>query len=141
MTASSPAVQVPLIELLSKVPLTARLVIEDGPYSTSYIPVGRYCHEAASALATPAPPVAPAGNCGHRPPCEECAKYPAEPVKEADVSAIRDAALEAAAKACEDLRKGWAAKNLGDMREFDAGYCCSADKCAAAIRVLRGGTP
>lgn len=44
--------QVPLIELLSSVPHTARLVIEEGPYSTRYIPVGRYCHEAAAALAS-----------------------------------------------------------------------------------------
>lgn len=62
MTASSSGVplsereakQVPLVELLGRVPLTARLVIEDGPYSTSYIPVGRYCHEAAAALQSPA---------------------------------------------------------------------------------------
>jgi hypothetical protein len=38
--------QVPLHELLRTVPKDARLTIDDGPYSTHYIPVGRYCHEA-----------------------------------------------------------------------------------------------
>lgn len=49
---SEQAMQVPLIELLRGVPQDARLVIENGPYSTSYIPVGRYCQEAAAALST-----------------------------------------------------------------------------------------
>lgn len=45
------AKQVPLIELLRGVPATARLKIDDGEFSTQYIPVGRYCHEAAAILA------------------------------------------------------------------------------------------
>lgn len=49
----SEAQQVPLVELLRSVPKDARLVIEDGPYSTQYIPVGRYCDEAAEALSAP----------------------------------------------------------------------------------------
>lgn len=48
------ACQVPLLELLRAVPKDARLVIDDAtmPFCTHYIPVGRYCHEAADALAT-----------------------------------------------------------------------------------------
>jgi hypothetical protein len=45
---------VPLVELLKRVPQDARLVIEWPPeqgIGTSFIPVGRYCHEAAEALA------------------------------------------------------------------------------------------
>jgi hypothetical protein len=47
----SQAYEVSLHELLEKVPADARLVIEhaDG-YGTSYIPVGRYCKQAAIAL-------------------------------------------------------------------------------------------
>jgi DNA-directed RNA polymerase alpha subunit len=47
----SQAYEVPLHELLEKVPADARLVIEhaDG-YGTSFIPVGRYCKQAAIAL-------------------------------------------------------------------------------------------
>ena len=47
------AYQVPLHELLESVPLDARLVIDyaDGR-GTAFIPVGRYCHEAATALRT-----------------------------------------------------------------------------------------
>ena len=60
------AQQVPLHELLAKVPADARLVIEheDGS-GTSFIPVGRYCQEAATvirqALEQPAPAQAWAG--------------------------------------------------------------------------------
>ena len=54
------AQQVPLHELLAKVPADARLVIEDKDgCSTSFIPVGRLCQEAATvirqALEQPAP--------------------------------------------------------------------------------------
>lgn len=51
------ASQVPLVDLLRGVPRAARLLIdsEDG-MSTRHIPVGRLCHEAATALSTlPAP--------------------------------------------------------------------------------------
>lgn len=44
------AKQVPLIELLERVPKDARLEVNDGPYSTSYYPVGRNCHDAAAEL-------------------------------------------------------------------------------------------
>lgn len=41
---------VPLVELLESVPANARLAVDDGPHSTTYHPVGRLCHEAATAL-------------------------------------------------------------------------------------------
>lgn len=44
------AKQTPLIDLLQAVPANARLVVEDGPYSTSFHPVGSLCHEAAAIL-------------------------------------------------------------------------------------------
>ena len=45
------AQQVPLHELLAKVPADARLVIEDKDgCSTSFIPVGRLCQEAATVI-------------------------------------------------------------------------------------------
>ena len=45
------AYAVPLHELLTKVPRDARLVIDDtDSMGTRFIPVGRYCHEAAEAL-------------------------------------------------------------------------------------------
>lgn len=42
--------QVPLYEQLASVPKESRLVIDEGPHSTRFIPVGRMCHEAAAAL-------------------------------------------------------------------------------------------
>lgn len=53
---------------------------------------------------------------------------PVEPVKEADVSAIRDAALEAAAKEF-------------DRRDRGAGGFYDPHEPAEIIRALRGGTP
>ena len=52
MTDKQPeAYAVPLHELLVKVPRNQRLEIEfDEGYGTSYILVGRYCHEAAAEL-------------------------------------------------------------------------------------------
>lgn len=47
---SDQAMQTPLEDLLADVPLGARLVVNDGPYSTAYIPVGRLCAEARKAL-------------------------------------------------------------------------------------------
>ena len=45
------AYTVPLHEQLARVPRDARLVIDDPDgMGTQYIPVGRYCHEAAEAL-------------------------------------------------------------------------------------------
>lgn len=44
------AKRTPLIDLLETIPADARLVVEDDPYSTSFYPVGRLCHEAAAAL-------------------------------------------------------------------------------------------
>lgn len=44
------AKQTSLIELLEAVPVDARLVVDDGPHSTSFYPVGRMCHGAAAAL-------------------------------------------------------------------------------------------
>ncbi len=42
---------VPLHEQLARVPRNARLVIDDADgMGTTFIPVGRYCHEAADAL-------------------------------------------------------------------------------------------
>lgn len=74
--ADPPAAAVPLVELLRRVPTDARLVIENGPYSTSYIPVGRYCHEAANALATkPAEPLGVYKGDGYHK-CETCGAEP-----------------------------------------------------------------
>ena len=44
------AYAVPLHELLAGVPREARLVIDDDGMGTRFIPVGRYCNEAAEAL-------------------------------------------------------------------------------------------
>lgn len=45
------AKQVPLIELLEKVPANARLEIHDPDgMGTKFIPVGKMCHEAITAL-------------------------------------------------------------------------------------------
>lgn len=44
------AVQVPLTELLKNVPIDYRAVIDEGNYCTHFIPVGKYCHEAAKRL-------------------------------------------------------------------------------------------
>lgn len=45
------AYAVPLHEQLARVPRDARLVIDDADgMGTTFIPVGRYCHEAADAL-------------------------------------------------------------------------------------------
>ena len=49
--AAQMAYAVPLHELLATVPRNARLEIEDADgMGTRFIPVGRYCHEAAEAL-------------------------------------------------------------------------------------------
>lgn len=47
---SDQAAQVPLIESLERVPEDARVVYEHSPTEHSFIPVGRYCREAAAAL-------------------------------------------------------------------------------------------
>ncbi len=44
------AKQTPLIELLVRVPQDARLIVEHDQHSSSSYPVGRLCHEAATAL-------------------------------------------------------------------------------------------
>ena len=45
------AYEVPLHELLAGVPRNARLVIDDPDgMGTQFIPVGRYCHEAAEVI-------------------------------------------------------------------------------------------
>mgnify|MGYP003344411561 CR=1 FL=1 len=45
------AYEVPLVEQLERVPKDARLVIDDADgMGTRFIPVGRMCHEAATAL-------------------------------------------------------------------------------------------
>ena len=47
------ACEVPLVEQLERVPKDARLVIDDADgMGTRFIPVGRMCHEAATALRT-----------------------------------------------------------------------------------------
>jgi hypothetical protein len=51
MRPEDKAVATPLYELLENVPLKTRLVVDDEDgMSTSFIPVGRLCHEAAAAL-------------------------------------------------------------------------------------------
>ena len=50
MSAQPEAKQVPLVERLESVPVDARLAVDDGPYSTSYYPVGAMAHEAAAEL-------------------------------------------------------------------------------------------
>ena len=46
------AAQVPLIELLQRVPEDARHSYEHSPTHHSMIPFGRYCHEAAATIST-----------------------------------------------------------------------------------------
>ena len=53
-TQQDRAGQVPLYEQLLSVPKDARLVVDEGPYSTRYIPIGRMCREAAALLAADA---------------------------------------------------------------------------------------
>lgn len=59
MSERTTAAQTPLTELLRSVPRDARLALDDGPYSTTYHPVGDLCHTAADEIdrlrATPAP--------------------------------------------------------------------------------------
>ena len=50
MSEQPEAKQVPLVERLESVPGDARLAINDGPYSTSFYPVGAMAHEAAAEL-------------------------------------------------------------------------------------------
>lgn len=50
MTPQDQPKAVPLVELLRKVPKIARHREEDGQFSTSFYPVGRYCHEAAAEI-------------------------------------------------------------------------------------------
>jgi hypothetical protein len=50
VTTQPEAKQVPLVERLESVPVDARLAVDDGPYSTSYYPVGAMAHEAAAEL-------------------------------------------------------------------------------------------
>ena len=50
MSEQPEAKQVPLVERLESVPVDARLAVDDGPYSTSYYPVGAMAHEAAAEL-------------------------------------------------------------------------------------------
>ena len=50
MSTQPEAKQVPLVERLEDVPADARLAVDDGPYSTSYYPIGKMAHEAAAEL-------------------------------------------------------------------------------------------
>ena len=50
MSAQPEAKQVPLVERLEAVPADARLAVNDGPFSTSFYPVGAMAHEAAAEL-------------------------------------------------------------------------------------------
>ena len=50
MTTQPEAKQVPLVERLEAVPADARLAVNDGPFSTSFYPVGAMAHEAAAEL-------------------------------------------------------------------------------------------
>jgi hypothetical protein len=50
VTTQPEAKQVPLVERLESVPADARLAVNDGPYSTSFYPVGAMAHEAAAEL-------------------------------------------------------------------------------------------
>lgn len=51
------AKQVPLIELLSRIPPDSRLAVDDGPHSTRYYSVGALCHQAAAELKQAQAPV------------------------------------------------------------------------------------
>lgn len=80
------AYEVPLHEQLARVPRDARLIIDDlDGMGTQYIPVGRYCHEAAEVirdrLAQPEPWVKTysGGKPNYTEPCERCGEVnPAE---------------------------------------------------------------
>lgn len=50
MSEQPEAKQVPLLERLEAVPADARLAVNDGPFSTSFYPVGAMAHEAAAEL-------------------------------------------------------------------------------------------
>jgi hypothetical protein len=50
VTTQPEARQVPLVERLEAVPADARLAVNDGPFSTSFHPVGAMAHEAAAEL-------------------------------------------------------------------------------------------
>jgi hypothetical protein len=50
MSEQPEAKQVPLVERLEAVPADARLAVNDGPFSTSFYPVGAMAHEAAAEL-------------------------------------------------------------------------------------------
>lgn len=67
---------------------------------------------------------------------------PVEPVKEADVSAIRDAALEEAAKMCDEYGDDYMVQaREGDNTGASDHKACAAVELADAIRALRGSTP
>ena len=103
--AEQMAYAVPLHELLAAVPRDARLVIEDADgKGTRFIPVGRYCHEAAEALraALAQPPCATGSQCvGNK--CERCA------VQEREWVGLTDEEMRQAAQAmdAEPLAEGW----------------------------------
>lgn len=44
------AAQTPLAELLRDIPITERIILDDGNYTTHHIPVGRHCHDAADLI-------------------------------------------------------------------------------------------
>jgi len=50
MSEQPEAKQVPLLERLEAVPADARLAVNDGPFSTSFYPVGAMAHEVAAEL-------------------------------------------------------------------------------------------
>ena len=50
MTNDGDQVAVPLPELLREVPASLRVRIDDGPFHSTYIPVGSLCHEAADRI-------------------------------------------------------------------------------------------
>lgn len=56
--------------------------------------------------------------------------------------AIRDAALEEAAKACEDMLRSGDSSHIASYEDNHAeGHVDGCNNCAAAIRALRGRTP
>jgi hypothetical protein len=112
-----PATQVPFVELLRAVPKGARLLVDDGAFSTSYYPVGLYCHAAADALA------APAAQQPAEPRCKHGIRHPHE---------CRDCVAEAAA-----LPDEWAENKAGKLTDeridelwalIDAYADCHADR-------------
>tara|TARA_R110000868_G_scaffold407212_1_gene688437 strand:+ start:739 stop:1191 length:453 start_codon:yes stop_codon:yes gene_type:complete len=83
------AYAVPLHELLVGVPRDTRLeIIDPDGMGTRFIPVGRYCHEAAEALrarlAQPEPAECDGGQCGIGGYCKQCPKTQPEPDYEAE---------------------------------------------------------